>query len=512
MSILLAIEGAKIKLEPKADWAWQGFEGEISLKASHSLLNIDKKPVLIKTDFPQTHKLGKKTYTTLTHSTPGIIEFVALSVDDKTLSTQVFSKAACLTEKTKGTFQALVTQPALTPNGVADLVLSKSGQWQVVESGQKIMGVEATAPQSVFFDVTISAPASEKTQKQVLAEKTKKDENPEETVDVELFFSYKDGTPIFKAPYKIKDCQGQEFIASLSDKGVACLTVHPGLLEIELGEDVREYKPNRQPQANPKCNPNCTTEQIIQEEPIKEAGIWEIAYDFVSDSISIALKWVGEVLQGDFNKDPTTAQIITNTLITMIPVLDQIGDCRDLTANIITLTDETERDKFENWLILLITLIGMIPTLGSALKGLFKYILKNSGKITKLKLLAVSRILGKGNPEKFLTSLDWEDLTQQSIDIFDKVIDKTQSVIQYLDDLAKKLSEQYAKALSQNLHNLLESLESIKFMSKDKLKEAMYWYKKHIDQLTGAQIKGTAYSTIIKTTVSKSTGKKDGNG
>ncbi len=510
MSILLAVEGAKIKLEPKADWAWQSFEGEITLKGSHSLLSVDKKLVLIKTDFPQNHQLGKN-YSTPTHSTPGIIEFVALSLDDKTLSTQVFSEAACLTEKTSGTFQAVVIQPALTPNGVADLVLSKSGQWALVESGQEMMAVEETEPQSVFLDVTISAPASEKTQKQVLAEKTKKDENPEETVDVELFFSYKDGTPIFKAPYKIKDCQGQEFIASLSDKGVACLTVHPGLLEIELGEDVREYKPNRQPQANPKCNPNCTTEQIIQEEPIKEAGIWEIAYD-VSDSISIALKWVGGVLQGDFNKDPTTAQIITNTLITMIPVLDQIGDCRDLTANIITLTDEAERDKFENWLILLITLIGMIPTLGSALKGLFKYILKNSGKITKSKLLDVLRILGKGDPKNFLTSLDWEDLTQQSIDIFDKVIDKTQSVIQYLDDLAKKLSEQYAKALSQKLHNLLESLKSIKFMSKDKLKEAMYWYKKHIKQLTGAQIKGRAYSTIIKTTVSKSTGKKDGNG
>jgi len=150
MSILLAVEGAKIKLEPKADWAWQSFEGEISLKGSHSLLSVDKKLVLIKTDFPQTHKLGKKTYTTLTHSTPGIIEFVALSLDDKTLSTQVFSEAACLTEKTSGTFQALVTQPALTPNGVADLVLSKSGQWALVESGQEMMAVEETEPQSVF--------------------------------------------------------------------------------------------------------------------------------------------------------------------------------------------------------------------------------------------------------------------------------------------------------------------------------------------------------------------------
>ncbi|MEK8016281.1 MAG: hypothetical protein VSS75_005385 [Candidatus Parabeggiatoa sp.] len=176
MSILLAVEGAKIKLEPKADWAWQSFEGEITLKGSHSLLSVDKKLVLIKTDFPQTHKLGKKTYTTLTHSTPGIIEFVALSLDDKTLSTQVFSEAACLTEKTSGTFQALVTQPALTPNGVADLIVSKSGQWAFVEAGQEMMAVEETEPQSVFLEM----PKKEQVPTEVVLSQEKLEVNGEE--------------------------------------------------------------------------------------------------------------------------------------------------------------------------------------------------------------------------------------------------------------------------------------------------------------------------------------------
>jgi len=151
MSILLAIEGAKIKLEPDASWAWKGFDGEISSKGSQSRLCVDKKPVLIKTDIIKTHNLSKN-YSTKTHSTPGTIQTVSLLVDDKTLSTQVFSKAACVTEKTSGTFKAVVTQPALTPNGVPDPLLSKSGQWHIVESGQEILAVEATAPQSVFLE------------------------------------------------------------------------------------------------------------------------------------------------------------------------------------------------------------------------------------------------------------------------------------------------------------------------------------------------------------------------
>jgi hypothetical protein len=151
MSVFLVVEGNKIKLEPNSDWKWQGFNGEISLKGTKSLLSVEKKRVIIKTDFPQTHNLGKS-YSTQTHSTQGTIKSVLLSVDDKTLSTQIFSKEACVTEKTSGSFQAVVSQPASTPNNVLDPVSPKQGQWHVVESGQEIMAVEATAPQSLFLE------------------------------------------------------------------------------------------------------------------------------------------------------------------------------------------------------------------------------------------------------------------------------------------------------------------------------------------------------------------------
>ncbi len=502
MSVFLVVEGNKIKLEPNSDWKWQGFNGEISLKGTKSLLSVEKKRVIIKTDFPQTHNLGKS-YSTQTHSTQGTIKSVLLSVDDKTLSTQIFSKEACVTEKTSGSFQAVVSQPASTPNNVLDPVSPKQGQWHVVESGQEIMAVEATAPQSLFLNVESTSIPPVSQNKQVVAKKTTTDtdDNQEETVEVELFFCYQDGTPICQAPYKIIDSQGQEFIGSFSDKGVACLTVRAGRIEIECGEDIRDYKPNRQPQPNPKYAPDLTTKQIFQKEPIKDKGIWEVAYDDVTDSIIFGFGWVGGVLQGDFNKDPTNVQIITNTIITMIPVLDQIGDFRDLSANIITLIEE--KGGWENWLTLSITLIGLIPTFGSALKGIFKYLLKNMGKITKSKLLAVSRLLGKGNSEKFLKQLDWEYLTKTSIDTFEEVIDKTKTVIQHLDDLAGLLSEQYAKALSKKLNNLLDSLESIKLMSKDELKKAMDWYRKRIDDLIGEKVKRTVYSAIAKKVVSK---------
>ncbi|MEQ2026259.1 hypothetical protein ABLB84_10840 [Xenorhabdus szentirmaii] len=44
-------------------------------------------------------------------------------------------------------------------------------------------------------------------------------------------------------------------------------------------------------------------------------------------------EWIWEVLKGDFHDDPSTAQVVTGTVISVIPYVDQICDIRDLIAN-----------------------------------------------------------------------------------------------------------------------------------------------------------------------------------
>ena len=78
-----------------------------------------------------------------------------------------------------------------------------------------------------------------------------------------------------------------------------------------------------------------------------------------------ALDWFWGVLQGDFNDDPSLSQTIVGSLITLIPVIDQIGDIRDIIANLHQLSKDSS-DKWK-WIALAITLIGLIPVLGSAL-------------------------------------------------------------------------------------------------------------------------------------------------
>ena len=41
----------------------------------------------------------------------------------------------------------------------------------------------------------------------------------------------------------------------------------------------------------------------------------------------------GKVIQGDFNQDQNAAQVVTGTIVSMIPIVDQICLVRDVVAN-----------------------------------------------------------------------------------------------------------------------------------------------------------------------------------
>lgn len=93
-----------------------------------------------------------------------------------------------------------------------------------------------------------------------------------------------------------------------------------------------------------------------------EAWIQSARKDFTA-----CAQWIWEVLQGDFNDEASTAQVATGTIISMIPFVDQICDIRDIVANATKINDKPS-DKW-HWVALILTLIGLFPTIGSLVKG-----------------------------------------------------------------------------------------------------------------------------------------------
>jgi hypothetical protein len=83
--------------------------------------------------------------------------------------------------------------------------------------------------------------------------------------------------------------------------------------------------------------------------------------------------WLWEAIQGDFNDNRSTGQIAFDAAVSIIPVVDQICDVRDIIANCRAIaTSEEKDDNTWKWVALVLTLIGLFPSLGSVVKGVLK--------------------------------------------------------------------------------------------------------------------------------------------
>lgn len=109
----------------------------------------------------------------------------------------------------------------------------------------------------------------------------------------------------------------------------------------------------------------------IQATPLRGALAW-MTGDKVQaeDPMTNPFVWFWEAIEGDFNDNRSTTQIMVDAGISMIPLVDQVCDVRDLIANCRKLSRDY-RDTWA-WVALALTLIGLFPSLGSLVKGVLK--------------------------------------------------------------------------------------------------------------------------------------------
>ena len=77
------------------------------------------------------------------------------------------------------------------------------------------------------------------------------------------------------------------------------------------------------------------------------------------ESLTDIADWLWVVIQGDFAEEQSTAQIVTGTVISMIPFVDQICDVRDICANCSKIKEDNSNPWA--WIGLILTLIGLFP-------------------------------------------------------------------------------------------------------------------------------------------------------
>lgn len=194
-----------------------------------------------------------------------------------------------------------------------------------------------------------------------------------------------------------------------------------------------------------------------------------------SEVVSDSAKWLWGALQGDFNKSPTTGQIIVGGIISMIPLVDQACDVRDVVANCINLSDAKEREKTENWIALGLTCIGFIPEAGSAVKTVAKAGMRNVDHLVDLikhmewfeahyRKLKVSVPWGHA-PFKWLRTYDWQGACklagQNAKKAFLSAIAKAEAAAKYAIGLIQLKLKQFIdtlKIIVQRIESVMADL------------------------------------------------------
>lgn len=217
------------------------------------------------------------------------------------------------------------------------------------------------------------------------------------------------------------------------------------------------------------------------------------------NDIEAAFDWFWGVLQGDFKEDQTTGQIVVGTVITMIPFVDQVADIRDVVANLIHIRKDSS--DVWRWVALIVTLVGLVPTLGSLLKGVFRLVLKfakQGGDKRKAieTILAMVRGAGKGDPVRFLRTLPYGQYTQVVRARFNEFMNGLRAGLRRATSfLGSKWLDWALGDTARRLAILEREMQRLQQLGHDMIPRGMQALKQKVDELlahaTPAKMDGT---------------------
>lgn len=155
----------------------------------------------------------------------------------------------------------------------------------------------------------------------------------------------------------------------------------------------------------------------------------------------------------------------------MIPLVDQAGDARDIVANLKFLVwDKRYNDKWI-WIALVITLIGAIPVLGSAAKGVLKTIvkgLKTTGKVPLTLLIDVLNKFHKGHAVEWLRKLAAELPSHGA-----KVKSMLSDILRALREKMQWLAANLPGSLGKNAQDTVASIDEVTKIASGKIDESI---------------------------------------
>lgn len=155
--------------------------------------------------------------------------------------------------------------------------------------------------------------------------------------------------------------------------------------------------------------------------------------------IDDCMKFVEDLILGDFNEQQMVSAQVLSGLVSLIPVMDQVMDARDISGCIYRINKRGGFAKatLEEKVDLGFAAFGVVPTVGSGFKLVFKPLYKqrkaakgafNGG------VAMIERMLGvkKGGAVRWVRALDWVGNTQIAINEANRALEACIDLLEYL--------------------------------------------------------------------------------
>lgn len=197
-------------------------------------------------------------------------------------------------------------------------------------------------------------------------------------------------------------------------------------------------------------------------------------------------EWIWGTAQGAFNEKATTGQIVTDAVISLIPLVGDATAVRDLIAVTMGLIeDPKKREEKMQWVMLVLLVFALIPVIGGAIKGVGRLVVKAAEEAARLAnatartarlmeaakdIVAVLNRVGAGHAERWLLKLRFAEHEAQVVKELDKFFTTVSGALQAVE---RRLGILLPDSVLHTLKRMREGIAKLKELASSKIPTAI---------------------------------------
>lgn len=220
--------------------------------------------------------------------------------------------------------------------------------------------------------------------------------------------------------------------------------------------------------------------------------------------IDECVQFLEDLILGDFNGEQMVSAQVIGGLISLIPVMDQVMDARDMSGCLYRVNKRGGFPKatLDDKVDLGFAAFGVVPAVGSAFKTVFKPLYKQrktANGIVNSGVAMVERMLGhrKGGAVRWVKTMDWAENTQAAILQVDLALESCISLLEYLSQAHWWCSDR-VELLARDV---APSLRSMRGKLAKPIREAADEIKEFLEDLLGEHAAAVAMMVATGATV-----------